>query len=82
MRPVELALNARYAAQPDAAVPVPPSAFGPARARNVRGFHAGFPEYSPTPLCSLAGLAARLGLGRVLVRGASASDPLTGFLRD
>ena len=22
------------------------------------------------------------GLGRVLVRGASASDPLTGFLRD
>ena len=79
VRPVELALNARYAAQPDAAVPVPPSAFGPARARNVRGFHAGFPEYSPTPLCSLAGLAARLGLGRVLVKDESRRFGLKAF---
>lgn len=79
MRPVELALNARYVAQPDAAVPVPPSAFGPARARNVRGFHAGFPEYSPTPLCSLAGLAARLDLGRVLVKDESRRFGLKAF---
>lgn len=79
MRRVELALNARYAAQPDAAVPVLPSAFGPVRARNVRGFHAGFPEYSPTPLCSLAGLAARLGLGRVLVKDESRRFGLKAF---
>ena len=79
MRRVELALNARYAAQPDAAVPVLPSAFGPVRARNVRGFHADFPEYSPTPLCSLAGLAARLGLGRVLVKDESRRFGLKAF---
>ena len=77
MRPVELVLNARYAAQP--AVSAPPSVFGPASARNVRGFHATFPEYSPTPLRSLDGLAARLGLGRVLVKDESRRFGLKAF---
>lgn len=34
----------------------------------IRAFHRSLPDYKPTPLHSLPGLAATLGLGRILVK--------------
>ena len=39
-------------------------------------------EQEDKPIFVAAGKAYLAGLGRVLTRGAAASDPLTGFLRD
>jgi diaminopropionate ammonia-lyase len=50
----------------------------PARAE-VRAFHAGLPGYGPTPLLEVPVLAARLGVGRVLVKDESARMGLPAF---
>lgn len=41
---------------------------GPADVSAARRFHASFPGYRPTPLCSLARLAAFLGVGGIYVK--------------
>ncbi len=82
MRSVELVLNARSPVpvpRPDAAAPASFSPLGPARAQAGRRFHASLPEYAPTPLHSLDGLAARLGLGRVFVKDESRRFGLKAF---
>lgn len=48
-------------------------------ARSVRRFHATFKEYAPTPLTSLPGLAAHLGLNRILVKDESFRFGLNAF---
>ena len=81
MRAVELAFNARcdaHVLNPDA-IPAAYSFLGPTRASQVRRFHASFPEYVPTPLYSLDGLAARLGLGRIFVKDESRRFGLKAF---
>ena len=47
----------------------PVKRFGYENAQKVQAFHASFPEYAPTPLVSLDGLAGKLGLGNLYVRG-------------
>lgn len=51
----------------------------PAVARGVRRFHASFPEYSPTPLRSLDGLAGSLGLAGFYVKDESFRFGLNAF---
>ena len=53
--------------------------FAPAVSGRVRAFHRSFPQYAPTPLRDLSGLAAELGLGRVLVKDESARFGLNAF---
>lgn len=50
-----------------------------AAAAEVRRFHESFAEYRPTPLRSLGGLAARWGLGAVLVKDESFRFGLNAF---
>jgi diaminopropionate ammonia-lyase len=45
----------------------------------ARRFHAAFPEYRPTPLVSLARLAARLGVGGVYIKDESCRFGLNAF---
>ena len=45
----------------------------------VRDFHVALPEYSATPLTELPALAARLGVGRVLVKDESSRLGLPAF---
>ena len=45
----------------------------------VRDFHAGLPDYEPTPLIELPSLATELGLGRVLVKDESCRLGLPAF---
>lgn len=63
-----------YAAPDDArawsALPMPADA---------REFHRGLPGYAPTPLVDVPGLAAELGVGRVLVKDESARLGLPAF---
>lgn len=54
-------------------------AFGIESARRARAFHAGFSEYSPTPLTALPGLAAHLGLGALYIKDESHRFGLNAF---
>ncbi|MFC4908883.1 pyridoxal-phosphate dependent enzyme [Actinomadura gamaensis] len=47
--------------------------------RDVAAFHAGLHGYAPTPLVELPGLAAELGVGRLLVKDESARLGLPAF---
>ncbi len=55
------------------------SALSTASAEAVRGFHATFKEYKPTPLAALPGLARELGLKNVLVKDESKRFGLNAF---
>ena len=46
---------------------------------SVRAFHATFPQYDPTPLVSLPGLAAELGIGHLWVKDESKRFDLNSF---
>lgn len=48
-------------------------------ARGVAAFHAGFPEYAPTPLVALKRLAAHLGVAGVYVKDESKRFGLNAF---
>ncbi|MFD4669155.1 pyridoxal-phosphate dependent enzyme [Lentzea sp. NPDC058450] len=45
----------------------------------VRDFHAGLPDYAPTPLTELPSLAAELGIGRLFVKDESSRLGLPAF---
>ena len=53
--------------------------FGYENAKKVQAFHASFPEYTPTPLVKLGGLAGELGLGSVYVKDESYRFGLNAF---
>ena len=53
--------------------------FGPAAAESVRAFHESFPMYTETPLASLPGAAAMLGLGEIYVKDESHRFGLNAF---
>ena len=53
--------------------------FSTATIARVRRFHATFPQYKPTPLVSLAGLAAEIGVERVWVKDESKRFDLNSF---
>ena len=53
--------------------------FGCENAKKVQAFHASFPEYTPTPLVNLGGLAGELGLGSVYVKDESYRFGLNAF---
>ena len=53
--------------------------FGYENAKKVQAFHASFPEYTPTPLVNLGGLAGELGLGSVYVKDESYRFGLNAF---
>lgn len=46
---------------------------------DVREFHRAIPQYAPTPLVSLKGLAQRLGLGNLLIKDESKRFGLNAF---
>ncbi len=54
-------------------------AVAPPPARAVSDFHRSLPGYAPTPLVTLPGLAARLGLGSLLVKDESRRFGLKAF---
>ena len=74
--PASLLLNPSRTA-PDQGVDV--SDFSPAVARHVRAYHASFSQYRPTPLVSLPGLAASLGLKNICVKDESHRFGLNAF---
>jgi diaminopropionate ammonia-lyase len=51
----------------------------PGRTADVRAFHAGLPEYRPTPLTEVPAVAAELGVGRVFVKDESHRMGLAAF---
>ncbi|HYV85387.1 MAG TPA: diaminopropionate ammonia-lyase [Patescibacteria group bacterium] len=51
----------------------------PESSRAVSDFHRSLPGYAPTPLVALPGLAARLGLGRILLKDESHRFGLKAF---
>ena len=55
------------------------SVFGEDRAREVRRFHAGFPEYEATPLAELTELAKHLGAAGIYVKDESRRFGLNAF---
>ena len=57
----------------------PVKRFGYENAQKVQAFHASFPEYAPTPLVSLDGLAGKLGLGNLYVKDESYRFGLNAF---
>jgi diaminopropionate ammonia-lyase len=57
----------------------PTAGFKPEMARRVRRFHGSFPEYSPTPLIALDGLAADLGVANVWIKDESKRFGLNAF---
>ncbi len=63
---------------PFAPVPVPDD-FSPAAIAVVRRFHETFPQYGPTPLVPLRGLAAELGVAGVWVKDESMRFNLNSF---
>ena len=50
-----------------------------AEADRARRFHAGFPQYAPTPLIPLPYLASALGLGNIRVKDESRRFGLNAF---
>jgi diaminopropionate ammonia-lyase len=63
---------------PFAPVPVPDD-FSPPTIASVRRFHETFPQYRPTPLVPLHGLAAELGVAGVWVKDESKRFDLNSF---
>lgn len=59
--------------------PYPVRRFGPEQAEKVHAFHASFPEYAPTPLADLRGLAKRLGAAGIYVKDESKRFGLNAF---
>ena len=55
------------------------SAFSPAEADKARSFHAGFSQYTQTPLTSLPGLAKAVGVASVQVKDESYRFGLNAF---
>lgn len=55
------------------------SALSPAAADAARAFHSSFNEYRPTPLVTLPGLSARLGLKNIMVKDESQRFGLNAF---
>ena len=55
------------------------SAFSPAEAQKARAFHAGFSQYTQTPLTSLPGLAKAAGVASVQVKDESYRFGLNAF---
>jgi diaminopropionate ammonia-lyase len=53
--------------------------FSPGRIARVRAFHAGFPQYEPTPLVELPALARELGVAGVWVKDESKRFELNSF---
>jgi hypothetical protein len=53
--------------------PLPATSFA---SRDALEFHMKLPGYVPTPLLSVAGLAARLGIGAVLIKDESDEENL------
>ena len=53
--------------------------YGVEKARRVRAFHAGFPEYRRTPLVRLDALARELGAAQILVKDESFRFGLNAF---
>lgn len=53
--------------------------FGPASAARARAFHSSFPEYQPTPLVDLKGLAKELGVASIHVKDESYRFGLNAF---
>ena len=53
--------------------------YSPAVAQRVRAFHTSFSQYCPTPLVSLPGLAATLGLQNICVKDESHRFGLNAF---
>jgi diaminopropionate ammonia-lyase len=47
--------------------------------QQVKAFHTGFPEYHPTPLCSLTDLAEKLGVSGIYVKDESYRFGLNSF---
>ena len=50
-----------------------------ARARLVLGYHRSLPGYTPTPLCELSHLAAKIGLDKIWVKDESKRFNLNAF---
>jgi len=48
-------------------------------AKQTRAYHAGFPEYSPTPLVQLHGLAKELGAAEIYIKDESKRFGLNAF---
>lgn len=57
----------------------PVDRFGPETVERVRAFHRSFPEYAPTPLAELKGLAERLGVASIHVKDESYRFGLNAF---
>ncbi len=57
----------------------PVKKFGVANARKVSAFHQSFPEYTPTPLAELNGLAKELGIASLHVKDESYRFGLNAF---
>lgn len=55
------------------------SLMAPENVEAVQSFHRSFPQYAPTPLCHLKGMAKRLGLGGVYVKDESCRFGLNAF---
>ena len=57
----------------------PTGRFGREAAEKVRSFHSSFPEYAPTPLVQLNGLARELGIDSIYVKDESYRFGLNAF---
>lgn len=58
---------------------MPTGRFGREAAEKVRSFHSSFPEYAPTPLVQLNGLARELGIDSIYVKDESYRFGLNAF---
>ncbi len=77
MPPMELFANPRARRVPS---PPPDTGFATADVvRSVRRFHSTLPDYQPTPLHALAGLARHLGLGGIWIKDESPRFGLKAF---
>lgn len=56
-----------------------PALFGMEQARKVHVYHKSFPQYEPTPLAELSGLAAKLGVAGICVKDESKRFGLNAF---
>lgn len=79
MRPIEFFLNPKRKLAGPEPQGAPLDDFSAAEAARVLAFHKSFREYAPTPLVSLPGLAADLGLGAVMLKDESKRFGLNAF---
>ena len=56
-----------------------PRTFTMEKARQAQAFHCSFPDYRPTPLVRLRGLAGKLGVGEIWVKDESKRFDLNAF---